>query len=233
MSTKAIDEWRELPYEDHAVLQALYTLELLIAAMTRLLRPPSYATMLERSLRGWMWEPATRGEIMQLLDIGTIDFTNMILRQSRYASRRQELATFLKALTSGVARRKEIWHRLLYYPYEPSEQEVPSGFWETTGQLPLTASVGQCLWEKAQELEEYDIAWTIPKTYVSNLLGYDIVERLRQSQTLQETVQGRTLSEEDLEELRATDELAIRQSDHGDLDAWWVDHQKDFVWFKK
>lgn len=221
--TPVMADWTDERYDSDTILQALYTYELLIAVMGRLLRPPSYASVLERSLRGWMKEPASREQIMRLVGEGGIDITSAIVKQNPYATRRQSLALFLKNLDSGIAQRRKTWHALLYGPFSPPEEDLPERFWTTIDSLPWTNEVDHGLWSKAHALEDFNSACMTPKTYVCHILGYDIVERLRQSQTLQEQVQGRKVSEQEMEELRAADELVNRQAQLGGLDPWWCD----------
>ena len=72
---------------------------LLAMVVYRKLRPPSYAGNLERKLRGWSKEPATREDVVKLLVIGGLDEVKRVIEHKTYAERREALDIYLRSIS--------------------------------------------------------------------------------------------------------------------------------------
>ena len=73
---------------------------LLAMVVYRKLRPPSYAGNLERRLRGWSRQPATREDVVKLLVIGGLDEVKRVMEGKTYVERRDALDIFLMSIST-------------------------------------------------------------------------------------------------------------------------------------
>lgn len=91
---------------------------LLIATFTRQLRPPSYATTLERAVRGWNGRIPTEKELYLVLNFGGLSMVNEILSIQSYAGRCKAVEAFHKGLqVEETIKWEENWRELIFGPF--------------------------------------------------------------------------------------------------------------------
>jgi hypothetical protein len=101
-------------YDPILLLDLYHCYGFLLQAFERKLRPPSYATSLERLLRGWTAKPATTQEIEVLLMLGGMDMIKNVLRYNTYSERRKALDSFIRNLdpSKNPSGWKSLWSSL-------------------------------------------------------------------------------------------------------------------------
>ena len=81
-------------YDSDIVIEAHQVYQILSAAYTRKLRPPSYAGVFERTLRGWTRSPASESEKLKLLVFGGLRELKNVLRLPSYKERLEALESY-------------------------------------------------------------------------------------------------------------------------------------------
>ena len=159
---------------------------LLVAILSRSLRPPSYANVIERSVRGWTGTSPPVVSLRALLALGGVDAVADVLGTRSYAGKCREVEYFLHRLdtTEPTVRWREHWVALVRGPF-PNSKDAP-GMEELTGGIERL---------KALRYDDWTTAWNevvpdvlvesgvvkSPKdfkpvgAFVSELLGYDML----------------------------------------------------------
>lgn len=82
-------------YEPEALLQAHQVYRILFSAFTRKLRPPSYAGVLERTLRGWSRAPASRKDMVKVFVFGGLREIKNVMSCPNYNARLKALDAYI------------------------------------------------------------------------------------------------------------------------------------------
>ena len=86
-------------YEPLLLLECYHMYGFLLQAFERKLRPPTYASRIEKLLRGWTAKPATSHQIEILLMLGGMDAVQKVLSKRTYNERRRALDVFIRDLS--------------------------------------------------------------------------------------------------------------------------------------
>ncbi|KAL9123163.1 MAG: hypothetical protein Q9187_000279 [Circinaria calcarea] len=86
-------------YDLQSIYLAHAMFNILSLVVYRKLRPPSYAGDLERKLRGWSKQPATREDVVKLLVVGGLDEVKRVIEHKTYAERRDALEIYLRSIS--------------------------------------------------------------------------------------------------------------------------------------
>ena len=115
-------------YDPILLLDLYHCYGFLLQAFERKLRPPSYATGLERLLRGWTAKPATTQEIEVLLMLGGMDMIGRVLGHGAYNERRRALDAFIRALdpAANPGGWRSVWEGLGLDPVAVPLDRIPA-----------------------------------------------------------------------------------------------------------
>ncbi|KAJ9666521.1 hypothetical protein H2201_003444 [Coniosporium apollinis] len=164
-------------YDPRHVLECHRMCYFLFQAFEQKLRPPSYASPVEKLMRGWIGKPASPEEIGIVLVLGGLGQVEKIWSQSSYNERRKAQIAFVKSLSPyETTEWRENWTKLcVESPLIPLDRisvtqiaiPIPQDIWRAAAQEILIA---ENLMEEDEAAE--DPAFGL-RDFISGLVGFD------------------------------------------------------------
>ncbi|KAL2356163.1 hypothetical protein BJ546DRAFT_970087 [Cryomyces antarcticus] len=100
-------------YDPELLVQCHSMYTFMVQAFGRQLRPPTYASPVERALRGWSAQPPTRHEFATVLVLGGIPAIKDIMSNKTYSERRRAFGLFISGISPRESTRwREHWGKL-------------------------------------------------------------------------------------------------------------------------
>lgn len=174
---KPLQEGILTKYDPRHVLECHRMCYFLFQAFEQKLRPPSYASPVEKLMRGWIGKPASPEEIGTVLLLGGLGQVEKIWSQSSYNERRKAQVAFVKSVSPyETTKWRENWTKLcVESPLIPLDRisvtqiaiPLPQDIWRAAAQDVLMA---ENLIEEDEAAEDPALGL---RDFISGLVGFD------------------------------------------------------------
>ncbi|KAI9728449.1 MAG: hypothetical protein M1828_003850 [Chrysothrix sp. TS-e1954] len=191
------DEQQKLAtsYDPHLLKEANDMYYFLLNSVMRILRPPTYATGVEKAFKGWHPPSFTKRDVCHLLAIGGIGKLTEILAQNGLSARAKAMMTFGRAVSCPhhLSKEERLWPKST--PGTAMTTGVQESSSEVTAAIPYDqppyhpSMVSHGIWDEIVPgvLTDYGLRLQAgpyskgTKAFLSDHLGYDIVAALKKT----------------------------------------------------